>query len=324
MVEPAYDPFRAGPSAVGVRTGHLTDGVRGRQFPCDIWYPAGHVGQPLPLVVFSHLSGGSRRSSTFLCTHLATHGYAVAALDHSEVVAPELAPAPGESASARAARAAAIVASRVPDVRFLLSELLDDGQDRDGDDLRFDEFSFDRRRVAVVGHSFGGWTALAAPESESRVAAVVALAPGGSSRPRPGILAVEVSFAWGREVPTLFLAGDEDVMTPLEEIAELFDRAPAPKRMFVVEGADHLHFVDDVERAHEELRQSTLPGEAAWIPAAMRPLADLCPPEQAHEIVRGLTLAHLDATLRNDHAARDFLERYETDGGRGARRARRS
>jgi hypothetical protein len=84
--------------------------------------------------------------------------------------------------------------------------------------------------------------------------------------------------------------------------------------MFVVKGADHLHFVDDVEQAHESLRQSTLPGDAAWIPGAMRPLAELCPPEQAHEIVRGLTLAHLDASLRDDHAARAFLDRYETEG----------
>jgi hypothetical protein len=128
---------------------------------------------------------------------------------------------------------------------------------------------------------------------------------------------VELSFAWGRDVPTLFLAGDEDVMTPLEGVVELFERTPATKRMFVLKGADHLHFVDDVEQAHESLRQSTLPGEAAWIPAAMRPLADLCPPEQAHTTVRGLTLAHLDTALRNDRAARDFLERYEPDGDRG-------
>jgi predicted dienelactone hydrolase len=318
VAEAAYDPFGAGPFAVGVRSVDLVDRARGRRFPCDVWYPQANVRRPLPLVVFSHLSGGSRRSSTFLCTHLAGHGYVVAALDHSEVVAPELAGAPGESASARARRVAAIVASRVPDVRFLLTCLLDDGSGGTGDDggfggLRLDGLRLDGLKVAVVGHSFGGWTALSTPEFEQRIRSVVALAPGGSSRPRPGILPVEVSFAWGRDVPTLFLAGDEDVMTPLEGVVELFQRTPATKRMFVVKGADHLHFVDDVEQAHESLRQSALPGEAAWIPAAMRPLAELCPPERAHETIRGLTLAHLDTTLRNDHAARDFLERYESD-----------
>ena len=35
-----------------------------------------------PLVVFSHGYGGERRQSTFFCTHLASHGYVIAAMDH--------------------------------------------------------------------------------------------------------------------------------------------------------------------------------------------------------------------------------------------------
>jgi predicted dienelactone hydrolase len=329
VVEGGYDPFGVGPFAVGVRTLQLVDRVRGRQLPCELWYPtdrhpaadgpgdevreAAPVRASLPLVVFSHLSGGHRRSSTFLCRHLAGHGYAVAALDHSEVVAPELAATAGESASARQDRVAAVVASRVPDVRSALTTLLDDRRGSAGD------IPLDDTRVAVVGHSFGGWTALATPDTEPRVRAVAALAPAGASRPRPGILPVGLSFAWGRDVPTLFLAGDEDVMTPLDGIAELFERTPATKRMFVVRGADHLHFVDDVEDAHESLRQGTLSGEAAWIPAAMRPLTQLCPPGKAHEAIRGLTLAHLDATLRGDREAEGVLEwaASEASSGRG-------
>jgi hypothetical protein len=88
--------------------------------------------------------------------------------------------------------------------------------------------------------------------------------------------------------------------------------------MFVVRGADHLHFVDDVPDAHESLRLGTLPGEAAWIPAAMRPLAQLCPPEQAHEAARGLTLAHFDATLRGDREAAGFLESAGSTAGQAS------
>ena len=36
-----------------------------------------------PLVLYSHTSLGHRRQSSFLCTHLAGHGYVVAAVDHS-------------------------------------------------------------------------------------------------------------------------------------------------------------------------------------------------------------------------------------------------
>ena len=64
---------------------------------------------------------------------------------------------------------------------------------------------------------------------------------------------------------------------------------------------------DDVEASHEALRAMTLPGEAAWIPAAMRPIAELCPGEHAHLFARGLALAHLDATLRRSAAAAEFL-----------------
>jgi dienelactone hydrolase len=309
-----YDPFLSGASAVGMRTLRLADPARKRELPCVVWYPlAGEAGPGAelfvdrrPLVVFSHLSGGRGTSSSFVCAHLASHGYVVAAPDHSEVVVPDLAGTDGETGDARAARVEAIIASRVPDVRLVLDRLVGAGVDEDvGTAL---DVELDDTRVGVVGHSFGGWTALATPDVEPRVTAVVALAPGGSSRARPGILPLRLAFTWDRSVPTLVLAGDRDVMTPLDGIAELFARIPTKtKRMYVLRCADHLHFVDDVTGAHESLRRSTLPGEAAWIPAAMRPLAELCSPESAHAFVCGLALAHLDAFLRGRPPARAFL-----------------
>ena len=272
---------------------------RGRVFPCEIWYPAGGAGPgPRPLVVFSHYAGGHRRTATFLCTHLASHGYVVAAVDHSEVVAAELAPRAGETPGERQARIDAVIGSRVPDVRFLLDYLLD-GQ--------AGGVVLDARRVGLAGHSLGGWTVLATPESDPRVRAVVAMAPGGSSHPRPGVLPLSLTFAWGRDVPVLYLAAENDVPVPPAGVRELFDRTPATKQMAILRHADHQHFADDVEASHEALRALTLPGEAAWIPAAMRPIAELCPGEHAHLFARGLALAHLDATLRRSAAAAEFL-----------------
>lgn len=77
--------------------------------------------------------------------------------------------------------------------------------------------------------------------------------------------------------------------------------------MFILRRADHQHFVDDVEASHEALRAMTLPGAAAWIPAAMLPIAELCSGAQGHMFVRGLTLSHLDATLRRSAPATQFL-----------------
>jgi dienelactone hydrolase len=255
-----------------------------------------------PLIVFSHYSGGHRRSATFLCTHLASHGYTVAALDHSEVVARELARQDGETPAQRAARIDAIIASRVPDVRFLLDHVLGLEPASSAADI-----TLDADRIGLVGHSFGGWTVLATPEVERRVRAVVALGPGGSAHPRPGILPLSLTFDWGRDIPALYLAAEDDVPVPLASVVELFERTPGSKRMFILRRADHQHFLDDVEGEHEAVRAMTFPAEAAWIPAGMRPMADLCSGDQAHLFVRGLTLAHLDATLRESGAAERFL-----------------
>lgn len=67
------------------------------------------------------------------------------------------------------------------------------------------------------------------------------------------------------------------------------------------------HFADDVEGSHEALRAMTLPGEAAWMTAAMLPMSQLCPGEHGHTFTRGPSLAHLDAVLRGNDAAGRFL-----------------
>jgi dienelactone hydrolase len=316
VAEPAYDPFGPGAMAVGMRTFTARDGARQRVFPCDVWYPAarsaGHRDpepgagtSPAngfhPLIVFSHFSLGHRGASSFLCRHLASHGYVVAALDHSEVVAPELAPQPGETPSARAARVDAIIASRVPDAVFLLDLVLT------GEHEAVAGIDIDDGSIGIAGHSLGGWTALATPDADSRIKAVAAFAPGGSKNPRPGILPLELAFAWGRDVPVLYLAAEDDVSIPPSGVIELYERTPATKRMFILGRADHQHFVDDVEAAHEAVRAMTLGGAAAWIPAAMKPISELCTGEQAHLFVRGLTLAHFDAALRGLAPAASFL-----------------
>jgi predicted dienelactone hydrolase len=315
----AYDPFAPGPLAVGESTIEAADTGRGRLFPVELWYPArsgprpgpepGRDAQarpgPHPLVVFCHHSGGHRRSSTFVGAHLASHGYVVAAMDHSEVVAPELAGRDGETAAERAARIGAIIAGRVPDVRFLLDHLL--GGPASGAAVP-GGLELDPARVGVAGFSLGGWTALAAPESEPRVRAVVALAPGGIPNPRPGVLPLTLAFGWDRAVPVLCLAAEHDTPIPLDGVRELFRRMPPPKRMFILRDADHQHFVDDVAAQHEAVRAMSFPAQAAWLPAGMRPVGELCSPEHAYLFTRGLTLSHLDAALRQRPEAAEFLD----------------
>ena len=271
MNSPASAP---GPFAVGTHTFEARDHSRDRLFPCDIWCP----DEPgaWPLVLYSHHSRGNRRCATYLTTHLASHGYLVAALDHSEVVVPEI-------------DVQGFIDNRVPDVRFLLDYMLDGAIPCTARP--------DPDRIAIVGHSAGGWTALALPETDMRVRAVVALAPGGASNPKPGIIPFTLNFNCPRPPATLYIVAEDDVLTPIAGVRELYSRTPAPKQMVVLPRADHMHFVDNVEQAHEQLRATSLPPEASWISREMRPIAELCTGEEAHRQIQSHTLAHLNAAL---------------------------
>jgi len=281
----SYDPFDRGPLATGVRT----LAAESSRWPIEVWYPAESKGADdadFPLVVYSHHSGGHRRAATYLCTHLASHGYRVAALDHAETVRGDLRKPVRESDADREARIARLIAARVPDLRFLLDELR-------------------ATRAGAVGHSLGGWTVLQAAEEDTRIQAVVALAPGGAKNPKPGILPLELRF--GRSFPSLFIAAENDVSLPLEGMRELFARAQEPKQLFTIPRADHLHFVDAVEEQHEALRAMPFTGELSWIPREMRPIGELLPGDEAHRQIRGLALAHFDAHLKGIAEARKFL-----------------
>src|SRR5262249_52497109 len=117
-----------------------------------------------------------------------------------------------------------------------------------------------------------------------------------------------LAFGWVRDVPTLYLVAENDSHLPLAGMFEIFERAPGPKHMVILRRADHMHFMDRVEELHETVR-TTPPSspETAWIPRDMRPIAELRSGEEAHLCVRGLTLSHMDAVLRQREEARRFL-----------------
>ena len=333
-MDAGYDPFARGPFPVGVRTIEATDAARDCVFGCEIWYPASaqHAGRDrapdtqdaftvppgdarrqmavrhaeaepgtYPLVLFSHHSGGHRRAAAFLCTHLSSHGYVVAALDHSEVAALERARRDGAADEQKAAFAEAVGPNRVLDLILLLDRVLShadlDPQTR-----------LDPARIGAVGHSLGGWTVLASASEDTRIRAVVALAPGGNSNPRPGILRLKLTFDRHRDVPTLYLVAENDVCLPLDGMYEIFERTPSARQMVILRRADHMHFMDNVEAMHEMVRAMTFPPELAWLQQEMRPISELCSGEQAHLFVRGLTLCHMDAVLKQHAEARRVLD----------------
>ncbi|HJQ84274.1 MAG TPA: dienelactone hydrolase family protein [Candidatus Binatia bacterium] len=330
-----YDPFARGQFPVGVRTIEVTR--EARTLPIEVWYPAtdDYAGRDVdpgtrdtfelipglppgwqdavrdatsrpgrhPFVAFSHGYGGHRRQSTFLCTHLASHGYVVAAVDHTgntvlDVMQVLLGvmngvpiPDPGDVLRE-------FIAARPADVSFMIDHVLE-GAGKVG---------ADPERVGMAGHSFGGWTTLATAARDPRVRAAFPLAPAGGASPLPAKALQEgLDLRWQRDVPTLFVVADRDTLLPLRGMHEIYERLSSTKRMVVLKNADHMHFCDRVEEVHEMFRLMPQDPVFAPIQGSVPPITELCPGEHALTAIRALGLAHMDAHLRGDERAAAFL-----------------
>lgn len=165
---------KPGPYAVGVMDLAVPNSAANRPLRALVWYPApqGTTGQIIdypiwgaghavidappdggglyPLIVFSHGFGGMRSQSTFLMEHFASHGFVVMAVDHPGTDLERI-NLFGENTffSGLVERPADI--SRQIDFAETLNL---PGQPLAG--------LIDLANVAVSGHSFGGYTALAA------------------------------------------------------------------------------------------------------------------------------------------------------------------
>lgn len=299
-----------GPYAAGV-VDREVPGPDGRVLPVSVWYPADPAlrgrdlladhrashpyGRPhralpgaapapgsFPVVLFSHGNSGLRQQSTFLTTHLASHGFVVAAPDHVGNTFFEMLQVTQPGALREVHRRAR--RHRPDDLRATLGALLVDEQL--GPRLRGD-------RIAALGHSFGGWTAVKVASRDLRISAVCGLAP--ASEPFVGRRAFEPGeLPLPRPVPVLLLAGLDDVLVELDEsVRPLFDRLAPPRALVGIRGADHFHFCDGVELLHS--RHFANPREGQRRPA--RPLAELLPEARIHRLLSGVVTAFLHAAL---------------------------
>lgn len=181
--------------------------------------PAAACESPRPVVIASHGNRGIRWASSFLYEHLATHGYVVAAPDHTQNTFWD------HDSSDAGFRA--VTLRRPQDVRdtydWLVAESLKPSSPFHGcvdPDAGY----------AVIGHSFGGYTALATagwdltfPDGpkpnlgDGRVWAVVTMASWDAG----GVLARGDATL---TAPVLSLAATRDETTLLEDVADLHDR----------------------------------------------------------------------------------------------------
>lgn len=266
----------------------LVDAARNREVPVMLYLPEQRA--PAPVVVFSHGLGGTRDGYRYLGRHWASRGYVSIHLQHRGSDIDVLAEAGNPMLGAmRAAADHENLLARPRDVSFVLDEL-----------ARDTELSarLDLSRVAVAGHSFGAFTALACGglnvalpgrdvvrPRDPRVRAVIAL-----SAPATMSGALEAASYASVAVPALHVSGTRDDgpvhRFTAEERRFSFDCTPGPDQVFVlIEGAHHFTFGDN-ERWNGE-------------PVVRDP--------EHHRLLQRATTAFLDAHLGGDGRARAWL-----------------
>jgi predicted dienelactone hydrolase len=211
------------------------------------------AGGPYPLVVVSHGYPGSRYTLTYLTENLASKGYVVVAIDHTE------------STFGDVSDFSSTLLNRSLDQIFTLDEMGRLSADPDS----FLNGLVDAENVGLIGYSMGGYGALnvigagynailggfVGPSVEGRLAgaegyaadprikAAVLIAPFGGDLTAAG--AAGLSF-WdgealgGISIPTFWIAGSRDDVSIYSGIVSLFDNAVNSQRhLLTYENALH-------------------------------------------------------------------------------------
>lgn len=325
-IEALGDLTQPGSFAVTTQFLEIVDSERNRALPTDLYLPP---NPDAPLIVISHGLAGDRKGFVNIAQHLASHGFAVAALDHPGSDRAQLEDL--LTGTAREIARPTEFAERPRDISFLLDELTRLSA-ADGPLAN----RIDTNRVGVFGHSFGGYTALAlagaqlnyetleancesedfifnaanpsmvlqctaleapeqfdAPLRDERVRAVMALNPVASSLFGPtGFSQVAI--------PVLLVAGSEDPIAPalLEQIQPFtwLNQPAAPAAdlehyLVLIEGGSHVYDALDFEGANVAL--------ASELVNADIPLA--------YDYLKALSLGFMETEVAQDPTYRSAL-----------------
>jgi predicted dienelactone hydrolase len=277
-----FDPTMSGSQEVQQKTLVLRDRQRQRTLPVDLYWSDRPTG---PLVVISHGFGANRTFLAYVARHLASYGLTVAAIEHPGSNLAWLAsPSPGLARDTLLS--AAEFVERPRDVSFLLDQLAQRNQKPGAL-----QGKLNTNQVSVMGHSLGGYTALALAGAELNVEGLrqfcqeripLGLAPADwlqctaidlperrvQLRDPRVAQAIALNPVVGRlfgpdglkrvATPTLILTGTEDNLTPtLTHQLQPFAQLPQPKYLVTAIGGTHLS-VGDPANFSDLITQSTL------------------------------------------------------------------
>ena len=225
------------------------DPLRGRAVPVRLYLPSTEPATRMPLVVFSHGIGGSRRGYSYLGNHFAANGIAALHVQHVGSDRTLWMGSPlGLVGRLRDAAQEREAVDRALDLRFALDQLLASDAGK----------VIDRDNLVVAGHSYGANTALLAAgarvERDGRVvdyrdaryrAAILISAPPFYGESEPSRILGHVT------VPTLHITATEDVIQipgyysgAADRIAVFEAIGSSSKTLAVFSGGSHSIFTD--------------------------------------------------------------------------------
>lgn len=288
-------------------------------FRVELYIPEG-LSQPAPVVVISHGLGSDPKAFAYLGEHLASHGFVAVLPQHI-----------GSDAVMRQALLLGVARSSVNrmefvdrplDVKFTLDELERLSQSELAGKININQ-------VAVIGHSFGGYTALALAGAKFNQARLMQecnnrqitlnasyflqclavdlppLTEDFSDRRIKAAIALNplTSVVFGPEgmshiqVPTIIVGGSADIITSVveEQIQPFIWMKNPEKYLSVVIPSGHAA-ADQFDGTDQNPQPNTL----GWLLSGQDPAL-------AREYVKGLSLVFLQAYLNGRSEYKDFL-----------------
>lgn len=263
----SFDPSIAGKQSVQEDSLLFVDTARKRQLPVDFYWSA--ANPQAPLVVITPGFEANRKFLAYLARHLASHGLTVAAIEH-----PFLSRA-GATPSVNPDRVipASEFIDRPKDIQFLLDEFAKLNQQPGAL-----QGKLNAQRVSVIGHSLGGYEALALAGAELRFdelrefcqtsgllervpadwlqcAAIARPEKRLSLRDPRVVQAIALNPAIGQifgksglksvATPTLILTSTDDTLAPaFSQQLQPFLQLPTPKYLLTAIGTTHLSVSD--------------------------------------------------------------------------------
>jgi predicted dienelactone hydrolase len=268
---------------------------------------------PYPLIVVSHGFPGSRFMMTYLTENLASKGYVVVAIDHTE------------STFSDTAGFASTLLNRPLDIRFVIDQMAEMGAE---DSDSFLAGLLDAENTGLVGYSMGGYGSLNVAGGAYGSAYLPTLSQFGL--PAVDLLAVNVAgneayepdervkavytFApWGMnfglwdkaslatlDVPVFFVAGDQDDVAGYEI---------GPRRLFEL-ASNSDRYLLTFEGARHNVAPNPAPAEATSYGQYMRYADSVWSSERMNNINQHFATAFFDKYLKGEdtNAYLDVIE----------------